>query len=112
MKTMLSILGGVGLPLAGGVLAAQEPVTLGDAEAVYEESFSVVSTVREMPDGRVLVADALGQVLMRLDLDAGTADTLGRVGRAPRNTGSRMRCGRCQAARRCWSTSATAGSPS
>ncbi len=83
MKTMLSILGGVGLPLAGGVLAAQEPVTLGDAEAVYEESFSVVSTVREMPDGRVLVADALGQVLMRLDLDAGTADTLGRVGEGP-----------------------------
>ena len=83
MKTMLSILGGVGLPLAGGVLAAQEPVTLGDAEAVYEESFSVVSTVREMPDGRVLVADALGQVLVRLDLDAGTADTLGRVGEGP-----------------------------
>ena len=83
MKTMLSILGGVGLPLAGGVLAAQEPVTLGDAEAVYEESFSVVSTVREMPDGRVLVADALGQVLVRLDLNAGTADTLGRVGEGP-----------------------------
>jgi len=96
MKTMLSFWGGVGVPLAGAVLivqgsghpdgaqqGAQAPVTLGEAEAVYEESFSVVSTVREMPDGRVLVADALGQVLVRLDLDAGTADTLGRVGEGP-----------------------------
>ena len=93
---MLSFRGGVGVPLAGAVLivqgsghrdgaqqGAQAPVTLGEAEAVYEESFSVVSTVRELPDGRVLVADALGQVLVRLDLDAGTADTLGRVGEGP-----------------------------
>ena len=93
---MLSFWGGVGVPLAGAVLivqgsghrdgaqqGAQAPVTLGEAEAVYEESFSVVSTVRELPDGRVLVADALGQVLVRLDLDAGTADTLGRVGEGP-----------------------------
>lgn len=96
MKTMFSVLGVVGMPLAGvvlvvqsgghrvgGPLGAQEPVTLGEAEAVYEESFSVVSTVRELPDGRVLVADALGQVLVRLDLDAGAADTLGRVGEGP-----------------------------
>jgi len=97
MKTKLLVWGRVGLrlagaalvaqgsgPLDGGALGAQEPVTLGEAEAAYEESFSVVSTVREMPDGRVLVADALGQVLVRLDLDAGTADTLGRVGEGPR----------------------------
>ncbi|MCY3545972.1 MAG: hypothetical protein F4Z31_15845 [Gemmatimonadetes bacterium] len=69
--------------LGGGALGAQQPVALGEAEAVYDESFSVVSTVREMPDGRVLVADALGQVLVRLNLDAGTADTLGRVGEGP-----------------------------
>jgi len=99
MKTKLSFSAGLMLPLAGAVLVAQvggyqgdrganalgaqEPVTLGDAEAAYEESFSVVSTVRELPDGRVLVADALGQVLVRLDLEAGAADTLGRVGEGP-----------------------------
>lgn len=96
MKTKLLVWGRMGLRLAGaalvvqssghldgGPLGAQEPVTLGEAEAAYEESFSVVSTVREMPDGRVLVADALGQVLVRLDLDAGTADSLGRVGEGP-----------------------------
>lgn len=96
MKTKLSVWGRVGLwrgcavlvvqgsgHLDGGPLGAQEPVTLSEAEAAYEDSFSVVSTVREMPDGRVLVADALGQVLVRLDLAAGTADTLGRVGEGP-----------------------------
>ena len=66
-----------------GAPGGQGPTTLGEPEAVYEESFSVVSTVRELPDGRVLVADALGQVLVRLDLDAGAADTLGRVGEGP-----------------------------
>lgn len=58
-------------------------VRLGDPEAVYPEPFAVVSTVREFEDGRVLVADPLGQVVVRLDLDAGTADTIGAVGEGP-----------------------------
>ena len=58
-------------------------VQLGEPEAVYPESFSVVSTVREFDDGRVLVADPLSQVVVRLDLDAGTADTIGKVGEGP-----------------------------
>ena len=58
-------------------------VALGDAQAVWPEPFSVVSTVREFPDGRVLVADPLGQVVVRLDLGAGTADTVGAVGEGP-----------------------------
>ncbi|MXX70947.1 MAG: hypothetical protein F4X15_11030 [Gemmatimonadetes bacterium] len=58
-------------------------VALGEAEAVYREPFSVVSTVRELPGGRVLVADPLGQVVVRLDLGAGTADTIGSVGEGP-----------------------------
>lgn len=58
-------------------------VALGEAEAVYGEPFSVVSTVRELPGGHVLVADPLGQVVVRLDLDAGIADTIGGVGEGP-----------------------------
>lgn len=58
-------------------------VELGEPEAVYAESFAAVQTVREMHDGRVLVADPLGQVVVRLDLDAGTADTIGAVGEGP-----------------------------
>ena len=96
MKTMMAVAAGVvvlfagsvlivrgGGPLGAGARSNQGPVALVDAEAVYDEAFSVVSTVRELPDGGVLVADALGQVLVRLDLAAGTADTLGSVGEGP-----------------------------
>ena len=58
-------------------------LTMGEPDAVWPAAFSVLSTVRELPDGRVLVADPLGQVLMRLDLDAGVADTIGGVGEGP-----------------------------
>ena len=68
--------GGAG---AGG----DQVVQLGEAEAAYAESFSVVSTVRELDNGRVLVADPLGQVVVRLDLDAGTTDTIGSIGEGP-----------------------------
>jgi hypothetical protein len=36
-----------------------------------------------MPDGSVLAADPLAQVLLRIDLETSTADTLGRVGPGP-----------------------------
>ena len=76
--------GAQGKQVAQGAQGAQQgTTTLGEAEVVYEEAFSVVSTVRELADGGVLVADALGQVLVHLDLDAGTADTLGSVGEGP-----------------------------
>jgi len=78
--TWLIVQGGGG-PGAGA--DAVEVVVLAEAEAVYSEPFSVVSTVRELPGGRVLVADPLGQVVVRLDLDAGTADTIGGVGEGP-----------------------------
>ena len=75
--------GAQGKQVAQGAQRTQGTTTLGEAEVVYEEAFSVVSTVRELADGGVLVADALGQVLVHLDLDAGTADTLGSVGEGP-----------------------------
>lgn len=52
-------------------------------DAVYPEAFSYLSGVRELPDGQLLAADPLSQVLLRVDLDSGTADTLGRVGGGP-----------------------------
>ena len=77
------VVGLVGAAAVQGLRGAQETATLGDPEAVFDEAFSVVSTVRELADGRVLVADALGQVLVRLDLARGIADTLGSVGEGP-----------------------------
>jgi hypothetical protein len=54
-----------------------------ELETTYREPFSYLSGVRELTDGTILAADPLGQVLLRLDLDAGTADTLGRHGKGP-----------------------------
>ena len=67
----------------GGAGHGTDGLTLGEPEAAYPESFGVVQTVRTMPDGRVLVADPLGQALTLVDMDAGTADTLGSVGEGP-----------------------------
>lgn len=53
------------------------------ASGTFPEAFSIVSGLRELPDGRLLVADALGEVLAVVDLAAGTADTIGRRGRGP-----------------------------
>lgn len=51
--------------------------------ATFPEAFSNVSGLLERPDGRVLVADGLGQALMVLDMVTGTADTIGRTGAGP-----------------------------
>lgn len=56
---------------------------LGEPDAVFPEAYALVQRVRELPDGRVMLADPLGQVLAIIDLDAGRADTLGRVGQGP-----------------------------
>ena len=54
-----------------------------ELDATFPEAFSYLSGVRKLSDGRILAADPIGQVLLRLDLDAGTADTLGRQGPGP-----------------------------
>jgi hypothetical protein len=53
-------------------------------DATFAQEFSFLRGVRELPDGRVMVADGLGQAVAILDLAAGTADTIGREGRGPR----------------------------
>ena len=69
--------------LAVPTLNAQQQQRLTDAEAAFPESFSTVRGLLELEDGRLLIADGLGQALMIVDLDAGTADTIGRVGAGP-----------------------------
>lgn len=54
-----------------------------ELEVAYPEPFSFLGSVRELLDGSVMAADPLSQVLLRLDLMAGTADTLGQVGGGP-----------------------------
>lgn len=69
--------------LATGTAGSAQTVTMDAPDGVFPEDFSVVQTVRELPDGRVLVADPLGQALVVVDFGQGSADTLGRVGQGP-----------------------------
>jgi len=52
-------------------------------DATFPEGFGYLSGIRLLSDGRILAADPNSQVLLRLDLDAGTADTLGGHGKGP-----------------------------
>ncbi len=56
---------------------------LSEPEETFPEAFSSIVGIRETRDGSVLVSDRLGQALMIVDLAAGTADTIGRIGGGP-----------------------------
>ncbi len=70
------------LLLVASAAGAQER-TLGPPTAVHPQTFSVVNTVRELSDGRVMVADPLAKVFVVLDADLQGADTLARLGEGP-----------------------------
>jgi hypothetical protein len=62
-------------------LSAQTP--LGRPQARLSDDFGSIQTVRELRDGRVLVADPLGKALYAVDLDAGTRTVVGSEGQGP-----------------------------
>lgn len=69
------------LVLAPGAASAQTP--LGRPQAVFPEDFGSIQTVRELSDGRVLVADPLGKALYLLDMARGTRRQVGSEGQGP-----------------------------
>ena len=54
-----------------------------ELDATAPVSFSYLSGVRELSDGSLLAADPTSQVLLRVNLEAGTTDTIGRQGAGP-----------------------------
>ena len=74
---------GAALALSYGSATAQEKVSLGDPVAAYGEPFSLISGVRELSDGRLLVSDALEESLYALDASLSTAETVARAGQGP-----------------------------
>ena len=68
--------------LAEGSGAAGQ-VALDTPEYRFPEDFGSIQTVRELPDGRVLVADPLARSLFVVDLTAGTRSVVGRQGQGP-----------------------------
>ena len=73
--------------------AQQAPRTLPAPDATYAEPFSSVNvgTVRELRDGRVIVADARDKVLQAIDFRTGSAVVIGREGSGPAEFGMPMR---------------------
>ena len=70
-----------GIPVATAAQVPERRLTKPDA--TFPEAFGMVGGLRELRDGPVLIADPLGQALVVVDLVAGTADTIGRVGAGP-----------------------------
>jgi hypothetical protein len=58
-------------------------IQLGPATATFPDDFGAIQTVRELPDGRILVADPLSKALYAVDMDAGTRTVIGREGEGP-----------------------------
>jgi len=70
-----------GMAAFAGATAGQ--VRLDHPSAAFPEDFGAIQTVRELPDGRVLVADPLAKVLYVMDMDGGTRQVVGREGEGP-----------------------------
>lgn len=79
-------------PLAS-VSAQAAPRTLAAPNATYAEPFSSVGvgTVRELRDGRVIVADARDKIVQVIDLRSGRAQPIGREGSGPQEFGMPLR---------------------
>jgi hypothetical protein len=66
-----------------GSLAAQQKASLSKPTAETGESFTQIGAVRELPNGRVLVADNQDKVVQLVDFAAGTMSKVGREGNGP-----------------------------
>jgi len=64
-------------------LSAQQPVSLGKADAEFREPFTQIRTIRELRDGRVLVVDPRDRIVQLIDFRTGTATKVGRTGAGP-----------------------------
>ncbi len=82
---MMATLAGVHLPagLDAQARTAAAERRLDRPDASYPEPFSLLTGIRELPDGRVLVSDGIDQTLVWLDLATGRTTALGRTGQGP-----------------------------
>lgn len=66
-----------------GSRGAAQDLTLAKPAARLGHQFSTIGGVRELADGRVLVADGIDNVVLRVDLATQRIDTIGRSGQGP-----------------------------
>jgi hypothetical protein len=65
------------------ILGGEQRLATLELDATFPAAFSYLSGIRELSDGRILAADPTSQVLVCLDMGAGSADTIGRQGPGP-----------------------------
>lgn len=77
--------GTIAVAIVGASLAGQQPavVRLTQPDLEHAESFTRVSGLRELSDGRVVVVDASAREIRISDMKAGTSQRIGRVGSGP-----------------------------
>lgn len=75
---MTALVGGVASPAD-----AQPERRLDRPEATFPQEFSLLTGIRELPDGRVMVSDPIEDLLQVIDMGTGRAVRIGRVGSGP-----------------------------
>jgi hypothetical protein len=81
MRTFLLASTALLMALPASAQVAERRLTTADAR--FPHTFSSIRGLRELPDGRVMVADGIDEVVVIADLKTGKGDTLGRVGQGP-----------------------------
>lgn len=69
--------------LASAPARAAAQTVLARPNATFPEDFGSIQTVRELRDGRLLVADPLGEALYLVDMDGGKRTVVGSKGQGP-----------------------------
>jgi hypothetical protein len=80
---VLSIVAACGPEGRAGSDDDQADGSLGAPTATFPEDFGAILAVRELDDGRVLVADPLGGALYVVDMESGTRTQIGTEGQGP-----------------------------
>lgn len=76
----VALIAAAAVPVAA---TAQKPLALTRPDAEFAEPFSSISGIRELRDGRVLVADARDRIVQLVDFRSGVAVKVGREGSGP-----------------------------
>jgi hypothetical protein len=83
-QTRIPVLVGTLAALAAASPAeAQQRVALAKPDAESTESFTQITSVRELPSGKVLLSDMRDKVVQLLDLTSGSMTKVGREGQGP-----------------------------
>ena len=72
-----------GLACTAAVASAQQKASLSKPSAETTESFTNIGAIRELPNGKVLLADRQDKVVQLIDFAAGTVTKVGREGNGP-----------------------------